>query len=118
MPLQTSVAILKFDNVPDVKHVTLKTNFGRQQLLNLVIGGKDAFYFGLNGQFANIAFKLGPGAYFTHYDFAKKYLDNRVPHPLPDENKLKAIDLLNDEKTFKFDSKEAIVKDLSKEALF
>jgi len=48
--------------------------------------------------------KTGPGAFISHYDFGKKYLDNRVPHPLADNTNLRFVDILTDEKTYKGDS--------------
>lgn len=35
--------------------------------------------------------KLGPGSFANNYENWKKHLDNRVPHPLPDDGKFKQV---------------------------
>jgi hypothetical protein len=55
-----------------------------------MIGGKQHPYPGFNGQIANIAIKLGPGAFVFDYNQWKKHLLNRCPAPIMKNLKLRS----------------------------
>ena len=81
---------MKFDNNEEVFHIPMKCNHGKVDYLKFTLGSAPPhFYPRFNGQFANYAVKLGPGAFVKNYDSKKKYLVNRIPHPPADDNKFK-----------------------------
>lgn len=87
LPKTTAVNIIRYDGVNQVEHRELRVNHGLVEYLKVVIG-KDPWHPAFNGQIANIAIKFGPGAFVDKFDFWKRHLDNRIPHPPADDNKL------------------------------
>ncbi|CAK56140.1 unnamed protein product (macronuclear) [Paramecium tetraurelia] len=107
---QLAVGILKFDNNEEVFHIPMKCNHGKVDYLKFTLGSAPPhFYPRFNGQFANYAVKLGPGAFVKNYESKKKYLLNRIPHPAVDDNKFKQFKVVEGQKQFKGDSQDEVI---------
>lgn len=87
------------DGTNDIQRFERPYNIGHAFTFKLYIGGKIPHqpHASVNGQIANIGVRIGPGGFVSDYNMWKKHLVNRCPHPLPDDETLKMVEIVGEE---------------------